>query len=162
MTEGQGDLYPADGRWIEGVFHYPIRVYYEDTDLGGMVYHGRYVSYFERVRTESIRGTVLDVDSLMERVAADGGPLIYVVRGINITYHAQARVGDVLTGHSMVARVRAAAVEARQWITRGDMMVAEADVVVAVVGEDGRPRRWPKPAHALWRDWYEKAHASGE
>lgn len=149
------------GAWIEGVFHYPIRVFYEDTDVGGMVYHARYVSFFERVRSESIRDTVLDINHLMGRSEEDGGPLIYVVRSINITYHSQARVGDVLMGHSMAAKVRSAAIEAKQWIIRGDELVAEAHVVAAIVNQNGRPQRWPKDGKAQWQTWHEEAVRAG-
>lgn len=146
-------LMPATGEWKDGVFRFPIRVYYEDTDVGGMVYHGRYVSFFERVRSESIRGSAADVDALFDLPAAEGGPLTYVVSSINVKYHRQAKVGDVLIGHSTVTRVRGAAVEIRQWIDREGERVAEADLVVAVVGNDGRPRRWPKAVEECWRNW---------
>ncbi|WP_417458270.1 YbgC/FadM family acyl-CoA thioesterase [Kordiimonas sp.] len=147
----------AEGEWHGGVFHFPIRVYYEDTDVGGMVYHGRYVSFFERVRTESIRGTAADVNHLFDLPEEEGGPLTYVVSNINIRYHRQAKVGDVLIGHSMVTKVRAAAIEVKQWITRDGEMVAEADVLVAVIGTDGRPKRWPNSARICWQNWMNEA-----
>ncbi|TNE66659.1 MAG: YbgC/FadM family acyl-CoA thioesterase [Alphaproteobacteria bacterium] len=145
------------GAWNDGVFQFPMRVYYEDTDMGGMVYHGRYVSFFERVRTESIRGTDADVDALMAVSSEDGGPLVYVVSNLNISYRQQARIGDVLMGHSMVKRVRAAAVEVKQWISRDDQIVAEAELLVAVIGPDGRPRRWPQKTRAAWERWMNEA-----
>jgi len=147
----------ATGAWKDGIFHFPIRVYYEDTDLGGMVYHGRYVSFFERVRSESIRGTGADVDALLAVSPDEGGPFVYVVSNINVKYHAQAKVGDVLLGHSMVTRVRAAAIEVKQWIMRDGQMVAEAELVIAVIGSDGRPRRWPNSAKKCWQDWMDAA-----
>ncbi|WP_417464898.1 YbgC/FadM family acyl-CoA thioesterase [Kordiimonas sp.] len=147
----------AEGEWHGGIFHFPIRVYYEDTDVGGMVYHGRYVSFFERVRTESIRGTAADVNHLFELPKEEGGPLTYVVSNINIRYHRQAKVGDVLIGHSMVTKVRAAAIEVKQWITRDGEMVAEAEVLVAVIGTDGRPKRWPNSARICWQNWMDEA-----
>lgn len=150
----------AEGVWKDGVFHFPIRVYYEDTDLGGMVYHGRYVSFFERVRSESIRGSAADVNHLLDLPEEDGGPLTYVVSNINIRYHRQAKVGDVLMGHSMVQRVRAAAIEVKQWITREGELVTEADVLVAIIGNDGRPRRWPNSAKKCWQDWMQLAQSA--
>lgn len=152
------------GQWKEGVFQFPIRVYYEDTDMGGMVYHGRYVSYFERVRTESIQGTVLDVSRLRQypesgapeyhQAEKDGAGqikvLTYVVSGLNIKYRRQASIGDLLIGHSMVVKVRAAAVEVHQWLTCGDDLIAEADVTIVLIDEKGHPVRWPKEAKALW------------
>ena len=146
-------LEPAEGVWEKGVFRFPIRVFYEDTDMGGMVYHGRYISFFERVRTESIRGTAADVDALLANPEENGGPLVYVVSKIAVQYHNQAKIGDILIGHSRVTKVRAAAIEAHQWITRNGDYVAEAHVLVAVVGQDGRPKRWPAAARADWESW---------
>ena len=153
------DINAPAGWWQDGVFHFPIRCYYEDTDLGGMVYHGRYISFFERVRTESIRGGAFDVDTLLARGEDDGGPAVYVVRNINVTYHVQAKLGDVLLGHTMAKKVRAAAIEARQWITRGDQLVADAHVLVALVDMQGRPTRWPGAAKTAWTDKQQAAEA---
>ena len=152
----------AAGEWADGIFHFPIRVYYEDTDVGGIVYHGRYVSFFERVRTESIRDTAADVNYLFDLPEEEGGPLTYVVSSLNIRYQRQAKVGDVLIGHSMVKRVRAAAIEVKQWITRDGEMVADADVVVAVIGNDGRPKRWPNSARICWQNWMDEATRAGK
>ena len=149
------------GEWIEGIYHFPIRVYYEDTDVGGMAYHGRYVSFFERVRSESIRGTAADIEFLFGIPEEEGGPLTYVVSKLNISYQRQAKVNDLLTGHSMVTKVRAAAIEVKQWIMRGSEVIAEADVLVAVVGDDGRPKRWHPAAKACWQTWMDAANAAG-
>jgi len=154
-------LTPAHGEWKDGIFHFPIRVYYEDTDVGGMTYHGRYVSFFERVRSESIRGSAADVDFLFGIPEEEGGPLTYVVSKLNIQYHRQSKINDLLIGHSMVTKVRAAAIEVRQWIMRDDELVAEADVLVAVVGNDGRPKRWHPTAHKCWKDWWAAAKNGG-
>lgn len=152
-TPREGSL--SKGWWQEGVFHFPIRVYYEDTDLGGMVYHGRYISFFERVRTESIRDTGCDVDVLAARPKAEGGSLVYVVRSINVTYHRQAKLGDILIGHTMAQKLRAAALEAKQWITRDGDLIAEADVLIALVDQKGRPSRWPASAKDAWTQMIE-------
>jgi len=154
-------LVAPNGEWSSGVFRFPIRTYYEDTDVGGMVYHGRYVSFFERVRSESIRGSAADVDCLFDIPEDEGGPQTYVVSKLNLRYHRQSKVNDLLIGHSMVTKVRAAAIEVRQWITRDDELVAEADVLVAVVGSDGRPRRWHPAAQACWKSWFAAAKAAG-
>jgi acyl-CoA thioester hydrolase len=149
------------GEWDEGIFQFPIRVYYEDTDVGGMAYHGRYISFFERVRSESIRGTAADVDFLFGIPESEGGPLTYVVSSLNVKYHRQSKINDLLIGHSMVTKVRAAAIEVKQWITRDGEMIAEADVLVAIVGTDGRPKRWHPAAKACWKDWMAAATDAG-
>lgn len=151
-------LMPASGEWIDGVFHYPMRIYYEDTDLGGMVYHGRYISFLERTRSESIRGTSADVDALLQTSPSQGGPIVYVVSKINIKYLRQSVMGDVLIGHSKVIRVRAAAIEIEQWITRGDERIVEAELLVAIVNkETGRPCRWPAEVKEAWQQWLEES-----
>lgn len=155
------NVIPPEGAWKGGVFHFPIRTYYEDTDVGGMVYHGRYVSFFERVRSESIRGSNADIDFLFDIPEEEGGPLTYVVSKLNLSYHRQSKVNDLLIGHSMVTKVRAAAIEVRQWITRDDELIAEADVLVAIVGTDGRPRRWHPEAQKCWKQWFAEAKAAG-
>ena len=157
----EATLIVPEGAWKDGVFHFPIRTYYEDTDVGGMVYHGRYVSFFERVRSESIRGTAADVDFLFSIPDEEGGPLTYVVSKLNISYRSQSKVNDLLIGHSMVTKVRAAAIEVKQWITREGEMIAEAEVLVAVVGADGRPKRWHKSAKKCWDNWQAAAKAAG-
>ena len=154
MTELKG-IVPPSGAWIDGEFRFPIRVYYEDTDLGGMVYHGRYISFFERVRYESVKDTAASVEALLDRRADEGGPLVYVVRQIHVTYHRQAKAGDMLVGYTRVGRLRAAALEVEQRIERDGHLVAEARVVVAVVDERGRPQRWPKATRAAWQSWFD-------
>jgi acyl-CoA thioester hydrolase len=152
-------LLPACGNRKNGIFAFPIRVYYEDTDVGGMVYHARYVSFFERVRSESIRGTAADVNALFDLPEADGGPLTYVVSKIAVSYHAQAKVGDILIGYSTVKKVRAAAIEIEQWIERDGERIASADLIVAIVDKTGRPQRWPAEARECWLDWMNEAAA---
>ncbi len=151
-------LVSATGEWNKGVFSFPMRIYYEDTDLGGMVYHARYVSFLERTRTESIRGTAADIDVLLENSEDKGGPMVYVVSSINIKYLRQSVIGDILIGHTKVTKIRAAAVEVEQWITRGDERIVEAQLLAAVVNkETGRPCRWPSAAKQAWQQWYDES-----
>ena len=148
-------LAPATGEWKNGIFSFPMRIYYEDTDLGGMVYHARYVSFLERTRSESIRGTAADIDVLLKNPEDKGGPLVYVVSDINIKYLRQSVVGDILIGHSKVTKIRAAAIEVEQWITRGDERIVEAKLLAAIVNkETGRPCRWPPTAKQAWQQWF--------
>lgn len=155
MTDQSTDKGPAitvpAGGWVGGEFSFPIKVYYEDTDLGGMVYHGRYVSFFERVRYESIAGTAASVEALLDRAEGSGGPLVYVVRSISVTYHRQAKAGDLLIGFTRVAKLRAAALEVEQRLVRDGDLVAEAKVLIALVDQRGRPTRWPADTRAVWQ-----------
>lgn len=161
MSEVSPAFSAPSGVWKDGEFFFPLRIYYEDTDLGGMVYHARYVSFFERVRSESIRGTAADVDRLLA-LDEEGGPLVYVVRRITVDYLGQAKAGDVLVGTSRVSNVRAASMEAEQRLERDGQLIAKATVLVALVDASGRPRRWPSDVRKLWQDMldqYTAAHA---
>ncbi len=157
MTAAFSVPMPARGAWVNGVFQFPMRVYYEDTDVGGMMYHARYISFFERVRTESIRGSAADVGHLFGLDEAEGGPLTYVVGGISVKYRQQSKIDQILLGHLRVKRVRAAAVELEQWITRDDILIAEAEVTLAIVGADEKPRRWPEKSRECWARWQQEA-----
>lgn len=153
---------PANGQWKDGEFFFPMRVYYEDTDIGGMTYHARYVSFFERVRSESIRGTNLDVHALMGRDKDMGGPIVYVVRNLNITYHRQSTVDDIIIGYSRVTKVRAAAIEVAQRIENAaGELITEATLLVAAIDPDtGRPKRWPDDLKATWQRWHDDYQAA--
>ncbi|WND01880.1 hotdog domain-containing protein [Temperatibacter marinus] len=156
-------LKPSEGVWTNGEFSFPIRVYYEDTDVGGMTYHARYVSFFERIRSESIRGSAADVSVLMDMPEEEGGPVVYVVRNINVTYHRQSTVGDILNGFSRVTKVRAAAIEIAQRIeNEAGELVAEAELLVAIVDNKGRPKRWPQTVKAAWSQWMNEYQSSND
>ena len=93
----------------------------------------------------------------------EGGPLTYVVQNVNISYRRQSTVGDLLMGHCRVRRVRAAAVEIEQWITNeAGEMVAEGHVTAAIIGNDGRPKRWPSTARAVWDKWMKAAETANQ
>ena len=142
MAASSQDL-PVEGRF-EGTQHrFPVRVYFEDTDLSGVVYHANYLRYMERARSDMLRLAGID-----QRGFHDAGEGAYAVSALAIQYRRPARLDDALLVVSELIAVRAASVDIHQRVMRGDEIVSEADVTAALVAPSGRPRRQP-------RDWIE-------
>jgi acyl-CoA thioester hydrolase len=119
-----------------------LRVYYEDTDLSGRVYHASYLRFLERGRTEWLRARGLE-----HRGLSNSANVIFAVRGLEIEYLAPALMDDLLTIITMLAGARGAVVEFNQRILRGDKVLTEARVrVVALRG--AKPVRPPKELFA--------------
>ena len=134
---------PASGVFSHGVHHFPIRVYFEDTDLSGIVYHANYLRYMERARSDMLRLAGID-----QRAAFEAGEGVYAVADLRIAYRRPARLDDVLIIQSRVTRVRAAATQIEQLIVRGGETVTKALVTAALVAPEGRPMRQPES----WRE----------
>ncbi|HET8898450.1 MAG TPA: tol-pal system-associated acyl-CoA thioesterase [Rhodanobacteraceae bacterium] len=114
----------------EPPFSWRTRVYWEDTDAGGVVYHASYLRFFERARTEWLRARGIDQLRLRE----DSG-VLFVVRDMRIAFRRAARLDDLLDVGARVAAWRAASMAFAQHIVRADdgVLIAEADVRVACV-----------------------------
>jgi acyl-CoA thioester hydrolase len=115
-----------------------IRVYYEDTDLAGVVYHANYLRFIERARTEALRDLRVDQVALKR----DRG-LVFVVRRLTIDYLAPAVFDDLLEVRTRITRLRGASLEMAQEVWRGDACLCRAAVTVACIDSDGRPQRLP-------------------
>ena len=133
---------PAEGRFEGGVHLFPLRVYFEDTDLSGVVYHANYLRWMDRARSDMLLGVGID-----QRAAFEAGEGAFAVADLQIRYRAPARLGDALVVASRVTAVRAS-VAIQQTVSRAAQMLAEAEVVVAFVAPAGRARRQP----AAWVD----------
>jgi acyl-CoA thioester hydrolase len=132
------DLPPPGGR-LDGLAHYfPVRVYYEDTDLSGIVYHANYLKWFERARSDLLR--LLGID---QRAAQEAGEGTYAVADLTIRYAAPARLDDAVIIESRPIELRAASCRLHQLARRGGDLLAEQTLRVGFIGEDGRPRRQP-------------------
>ncbi|MBV9996439.1 MAG: tol-pal system-associated acyl-CoA thioesterase [Caulobacteraceae bacterium] len=130
---------PATGR-LDGAEHaLPVRVYYEDTDFTGVVYHAAYLKFFERGRTEFLRAVGIDHRTLLE--SAD--PCAFAVTRLAVDFRKAARVDDALTVRTCFRRLRGLRIGTRQRLTRGEDLIAEAEVEVICIRPDGRPRRPP-------------------
>ncbi len=133
----RSDQAPA-GR-LDGREHrFALRVYFEDTDLTGVVYHANYLRYLERARSD-----MLDCGGIDQRAVFEAGGGAYAVAGLDIRYRAPAKLGDTLVVVSRLTRLRAAGVHIQQRVMRDETIVAEATVEVAFVAPGGRPRRQP-------------------
>ena len=117
-----------------------FRIYFEDTDVTGVVYHANYLRYFERGRSESLRACFSDLSALME---ADD-PCTFVVASLQINYRRPAKLDDIITVETVLDSARGPRMVFRQSIYRGDELLADGEVVVVVITLDGRPRRMPK------------------
>jgi acyl-CoA thioester hydrolase len=138
---------PASGVYIGAVHHFPIRVYYEDTDLSGIVYHANYLRFMERARSDMLR--VIDID---QRGAIESGEGVYAVAEVNIRYLRPARLEDELLVRSSVTALKNASCTIHQEIWRGEELLIRADVTAAFITLDGRPKRQP----AAWMDAFRR------
>ncbi len=113
------------------LFSWPVRVYYEDTDAGGVVYHASYLCFLERARTEWLRSLGLEQDVLRQR-----DNILFAVRHIDIAYLKPARFNDQLDVTAAVATMGRASFEFDQTITRRSeaIVLCRATVKVACVG----------------------------
>jgi acyl-CoA thioester hydrolase len=122
-------------------FHrFPVRVYYEDTDFSGLVYHASHLRFMERGRTELLRELGVHQRALHEGDA--GAPLFFVVRAMTIDFRKPALMDDLLAVETEVTEIGGAYVALSQRITRADEVLVTAEVKVVAV-QNGRPRRLP-------------------
>ncbi len=126
---------------IDGDHHeLPVRIYYEDTDFSGVVYHANYLKYFERGRSEYMR--LIGVHH--HQLAALDEPLAFAVSAINIRYRSPARIDDLVCVKSRLKAARGASFTLDQWVERDGDVLAEAEVHVVCIDLKGRPKRLPK------------------
>ncbi|MCC2963010.1 tol-pal system-associated acyl-CoA thioesterase [Massilia sp. IC2-278] len=124
---------------MPSVFTWPVRVYYEDTDAGGIVFYANYLKFFERARTEWLRAAGIGQQDL---IASDNAG--FVVKSATIDYHAPARLDDEITLTLAVEKLGRASVQFAQKAYRGDQLLAEASVKVGCVDlASVRPRSLP-------------------
>ena len=133
-----------DGEIRNGQHHQPVRVYYEDTDFSGVVYHASYLRFMERGRSNYLRLLGANQRALFEEVAKEAPGFAFVVRSMQIDFRKPARMDDVLEIVSATVEVKGASVVIHQQVMRGDELLVEAKVQVAFVS-NGRARPIPKP-----------------
>lgn len=124
---------------------YETRVWYEDTDMAGIVYHANYLKFIERARSDALR--VQGVDQNAMRAAG----LVFVVRRMTVEWRAPAVYEDLLTVTTAAAQVKRASAMLRQEVLRGDQVLFAADVQIACMDAAGAPKRIPEPAMAALR-----------
>jgi acyl-CoA thioester hydrolase len=134
-----------DGRHI-----LPVRVYYEDTDFSGMVYHASYLRFMERGRTDYLRLLGADQRALFEQTENEAPGFSFVVRSMTLEFLKPARMNDVLQVVTETEDVKGASVALKQQVTRDGEILLEAKVRVAFVS-GGRARPIPKPLRLAMR-----------
>ncbi len=130
-----GELTQAGHRLVQ-------RVYYEDTDFSGVVYHARYLHFMERGRTDYLRLLGVEQGSLILEEDREG--LVFVVHRMEIDFKAPARMDDILTILTSTEKAGGAKMILNQEIRRGDQLLIAARVIIAVINAAGRPRRLPE------------------
>ena len=118
----------------------PVRVYYQDTDAGGVVYHAQYFSFMERARTEMLNQAGVDLARMAEQLR-----LLFFVFEISARYHQPARLNDMLSVSAEVVKMRRASLVFRHRVEREEALLVEADVTLALVDRDRmKPARMPQ------------------
>jgi acyl-CoA thioester hydrolase len=136
---------PYQGAFLGRTHHFAARVYFEDTDVSGVVYHANYLRFMERARSDMLRAAGID-----QRGAIESGEGVYVVAELQIKYRAPAKLDDDLVVLSEVIEVRAASCLIQQRVMRGPDVLAEAGVTAAFIAE-GRPKRQPRAWVEIFR-----------
>jgi acyl-CoA thioester hydrolase len=127
----------------------PVRVYWEDTDASGLVYHASYIRFMERGRTELLRSIGLDQRLLMEGSA--GAAIFFVVRAMEVEFFRPAVMDDQLVVESRVTEIGGASIDIEQKVLRGTVVLTTAKVK-AVCVESGRAKRLPPELRAKFDD----------
>ena len=143
MRASEQEWLHLSGQIVDGVHRLPIRIYYEDTDFTGLVYHASYLRFMERGRTELLRAVEVAQSDL--HAGMDG--LAFVVRKMNIDFRGGAVMDDVLTIVTRPKEMRGASMTLAQEVRRGDEVLVTADVMVAAV-RGGRAVRIPDELRA--------------
>ena len=118
----------------------PLRIYYEDTDLSGMVYHANYLRYMERGRTEFFRLAGISKMAGLE----DEEPTAWAIRSARIDYHRPARLDDIIHVRTSLTALSGARMRALQRVTCGDVLLVEGRIEACITTLTGKPRRLPK------------------
>ena len=123
---------------------FALRVYFEDTDVAGIVYYANYLRFMERARSDMLRAMGVD-----QRAALEAGEGVYAVAEVAIKYRQPAKLDDDLVVVTELTEIRAASVLIHQRVMRGDEILTDARVTAAFLSPQGRPKRQP-------RAWVEK------
>jgi acyl-CoA thioester hydrolase len=144
---------PSAGAFVGREHRLAVRVYYEDTDFTGVVYHASYARFFERGRTDGLRLAGIGHTELLSRP----DPCAFIVTRLAIDFDAAARIDDALVVHTLFEEVRGPRLLIRQRITRAEASIARADVQAACIRPDGRARRPPPELASQLRPYLREA-----
>jgi len=139
-----------DGEIRDGRHHLPVRVYYEDTDFSGVVYHASYLRFMERGRTNYLRLLGADQRALFDQTEKEAPGFAFVVRHMQIDFRGPARMDDLLEIVTAPVEVKGASIVLHQEVKRGGAILIEATVQVAFVSQ-GQARRIPQALRAAMK-----------
>lgn len=138
---------PYQGHFIGREHHFAVRVYFEDTDFSGLVYHASYLRFMERARSD-----MLTCAGIIQSDAYVAGEGVYAVAELAIRYRKPAKFDDALLIVSTVDQVRAASCVIHQRVMLSGELLTDATVTAAFLSPQGRPKRQPRP----WTRAFEK------
>jgi acyl-CoA thioester hydrolase len=141
---------PLDGEIHSGRHIMSIRVYYEDTDFSGIVYHANYLRFMERGRTNHLRLMGAEQHALFAEAQAETPSFAFVVRSMQIDYLKPARMDDVLDVVTWPMMVKGASITLAQEVRRGEQVLVKAQVRVAFISE-GKAQPIPKALRILMK-----------
>ena len=116
-----------------------VRVYYEDTDAGGVVYHANYLKYAERSRTEMLRKYKIEQEVLKNNYS-----IRFIVKDLFIEYYKAAILDDYLTIKSLIIKISSAKIKMEQEIYRKNILLAKINITLGSINLEGKPSRLPK------------------
>jgi acyl-CoA thioester hydrolase len=135
---------------FDGKLHIlPVRVYYEDTDVSGIVYHANYLRYMERGRSEFLR--LAGIHHMV--MLANAEPIAWTIRRLDIEYSKPARLDDTLEIHTRYRTMSGARLTGEQWVKRDGVELVTAKVEAAIITMTGKPRRIPEDVRARLQDF---------
>lgn len=141
-TQQMTEISSLTGNHTNAFHAFQVRVYVADTDFSGVVYHARYLEFFERGRSEFLRDTGFNNKMLASGV--EGEKLFFVVRHMEIKFSRSAQIDNLLTIKTRINHIQGARFFMEQYILREDEMLVTAKVEIALINETGKPRRLPK------------------
>jgi acyl-CoA thioester hydrolase len=129
------------GRLVGGGHVLPVRIYFEDTDFSGVVYHANYLKFMERGRSDMLRLMGSSHDALVDGVL--GEPLAFAVHRIEVDFRGPARIDELIEVETRVGDIGGARLRLDQTVRRGEETLVQAKVTIVMINKDGRARRIP-------------------
>jgi len=125
---------------LKSPFRIPVRVYFQDTDAGGVVFHAQYLAFMERARSELLNAAGIDLARLLGKHR-----VLFLVYQIVVKYHQSARLNELLSVSAEVVKMGRASLVFRQRVERSGELLVEADITLALVDRDRmKPARMPQ------------------
>lgn len=133
---------PHSGFMKDTIHHFPLRVYYEDTDVGGVVYYANYLKFMERARSEMLRNLGVDQKEMLEYNKVED--VSFVVRRAEIDFNQPAEFDDHLLVRSEIIKLGGASLLIKQDIMKKDKVLVSGEIKIAAIGIDGKPKKISK------------------